>query len=83
MSDRDTSPSSSQSVNEQPPSDNAIEETLRGCVAAAFKNGTVHELTVRQIRTEAEEILGLDNRFFKNDSQWKTKSDHIIKEEVV
>ena len=91
MAHRNTSPSSpsaqseheQQSTSASTPSDDAIEKALRGNVAAIFKSGSLYELTVRRMRTEAEKILGLDEGFLKADTQWKAKSDHIIKDEVV
>lgn len=85
MPRRDSStPSSAESTNEQPLSDDTIEKTLRGCVATAFKTeDDLHGLTVRRIRTEVEEILHLEGGSLKADPEWKSRSDFIIKDEVV
>ncbi len=64
-------------------SDAALPEALRLAVADVYRRGNMEELTVRRIRTAAEQNLGLSSGFFKGDFRWKAESDRIIKEEIV
>lgn len=65
------------------PSNKRLEQGLRDEVAAIFKSGNTEELTVKRVRLAVEKRLGLGEGFFKSTSDWKTRSDEIIKEEVV
>lgn len=65
------------------PSDTALTQALRDVVAGIFKSGKVEELTVKRVRLAAEKKLGIDEGFFKDDGDWKKRSDQIIKEEAV
>lgn len=65
------------------PSDAALEQALRNEVAAIFKSGNMEELTVKRVRLAAEKKLGVEEGFFKTTDDWKTRSDQIIKDEVV
>lgn len=58
-----------------PPNDGTLESTLRRVVRDALKSGD--DITVRIARTRAEEELGLDADFFKQDA-WKERSKNII-----
>jgi hypothetical protein len=57
------------------PNDSTLESTLRRVVRDALKSGD--DITVRIARTRAEEELGLDADFFKQDA-WKERSKNII-----
>lgn len=61
----------------------SLEQGLRDEVTAIFKSGKMEELTVKRVRLAVEEKLGLAEGFFKTEGDWKTRSDVIIKEEVV
>lgn len=65
------------------PSDDALEKALRDAVAEVYKSGKMEELTIKRVRLAAEKSLGLDGGFFKGDSNWKAKSEEVIKDEVV
>ena len=65
------------------PSDKALTQTLRDVVAGIFKSGKMEELTVKRVRLAAEKKLGIEEGFFKDDGDWKKRSDQIIKEEAV
>ena len=65
------------------PSDAALEQALRDEVAKIFKSGNMEELTVKRVRLATEKKLGIEEGFFKNTGDWKTRSDQIIKDEVV
>jgi len=65
------------------PSDEQLAKALRDVVADTFKSGNSDELTVKRMRLAAEKALGIEEGFFRGDSEWKTKSDQIIKDEVV
>lgn len=58
-----------------PPDNATLESSLRRVVRDAIKSGD--EITVRIARTRAEEELGLDTDFFKQDD-WKERSKEII-----
>lgn len=57
-----------------PPSDAVLEKTLRDIVRKA----EVDPITVKRVRTVAEERLGLDTGFFKGHEEWNEKSKDII-----
>lgn len=77
--------SSSESEGEQTsvPSDDALEKALRKAVATILKAGNLEELTVKRVRLAVEKKLGLEEGFFKSTGEWKTRSDRVIKDEVV
>ena len=56
------------------PSDAILEKTLRDIVRKA----EVDPITVKRVRTAAEERLGLDAGFFKSHDEWSDKSKDII-----
>lgn len=64
-------------------SDEKLEKGLRDTVGNIYKTGNLDELTVKRVRLATEKALGLDEGFFKGDARWKSKSDEIIKNEVV
>ncbi|KAH0096980.1 hypothetical protein KCU66_g16050, partial [Aureobasidium melanogenum] len=59
-----------------PPSDAILEKTLRDIVRKA----EVDPITVKRVRTAAEERLGLDAGFFKSHDEWNEKSKEIIED---
>lgn len=61
----------------------ALEQALRNAVQRVYKLGNLEELTVKRIRTAAEQDLDLEEDFFKTDSTWKGTSKKIIESEVV
>lgn len=63
------------------PSDDKIEQTLRDTVANLFASGKSEEITVKRVRTIAEEKLGLPQDFLKS-QDWKARSNTIIHDEV-
>lgn len=64
------------------PSDAAISNTLRDVVLAIHKSGKHEDLTVKRVRTRAEQELGLADGFFKTHETWKQKSNDVIVEAV-
>lgn len=83
VSDSDEDSDSNQSAAASKPSDEALEKALRDAVAKIYRSGKMEELTVKRVRLAAERALGLEEGFFKGDSAWKSKSDQVIKDEVV
>jgi hypothetical protein len=65
------------------PSDAAISQTLRDVVISLHKAGNGEDLTVKRVRTRAEESLELPAGFFKSDKIWKQRSNDIIHEAFV
>lgn len=65
------------------PSDEAIDKALRDAVSGIFQSASLHQLTVRRVRSTAEKSLGLGEGFLKGHGPWKEKSAHIIKDQVV
>ncbi|KAG9638147.1 hypothetical protein KCU95_g3455, partial [Aureobasidium melanogenum] len=59
-----------------PPSDAILEKTLRDIVRKA----EVDPITVKRVRTAAEERLGLDAGFFKSHDEWNERSKEIIED---
>jgi hypothetical protein len=66
-----------------PPSDEAISQALRHVVVSLHKAGNTNELTVKRVRTRAEDSLGLPAGYFKGDQRWKQKSHQVILDAVV
>lgn len=64
------------------PSGKTLEKALRDAVAAVYKSKKMEELTIKRIRLAAATKLGLDEGFFKG-SEWKGRSEQVIKDEVV
>ena len=75
--------SHSSSLSPLVPSHPALEDALRNAVRRVYESGALENLTVKRIRKAAEEILDLDEDYFKNDDVWKEKSKSIIQSEVV
>ena len=78
----------SDSESDQPlvasrPSDSDLTGALRDVVGGIFASGNMDELTVKRVRLAAEKKLGIEEGFFKRDGEWKTRSDQVIKDEVV
>lgn len=65
------------------PSEATISRALRDTVIAIHKSGNTDDLTVKRVRTRAEEQLGLPAGFLKTDTSWKRKSHNLIHEAVV
>ncbi|KAI4720036.1 hypothetical protein E4T48_03676 [Aureobasidium sp. EXF-10727] len=59
-----------------PPPDAVLEKTLRDIVRKA----EVDPITVKRVRTAAEERLGLHAGFFKGHDEWNEKSKEIIED---
>lgn len=66
-----------------PPPDAKLGQALRDVVEDTFKRNDHDALTVKRIRTAAEEKLGLEQGFFKSSSRWNATSKEIIAGEVV
>jgi hypothetical protein len=64
------------------PSEASITRALRDVVISIHTSGNSDDLTVKRVRTRAEEELGLPAGFFKN-HDWKQKSHELIHEAVV
>jgi hypothetical protein len=64
------------------PSEATVRKQLRDVVISLHKAGNTDDLTVKRVRTRAEEALGLEAGFF-NKPDWKQKSKDTIVEAVV
>jgi hypothetical protein len=64
------------------PSEAAISRALRDVVVSIHKSGKEDDLTVKRVRTRAEDKLRLPNGFFQHED-WKQKSKELILEAVV
>ncbi|KAF2747156.1 hypothetical protein M011DRAFT_468049 [Sporormia fimetaria CBS 119925] len=64
------------------PSDASISKSLRNIVIDLYKSGNADDLTVKRVRTRAEEDLDLPAGFLKGDPRWKQKSHDLIHEAV-
>lgn len=65
------------------PADDVLERALRDAVAKVYKSGKMEELTVKRIRLAAEKSLKLEEGFYRSQGDWKTRSEQIIKNQVV
>jgi hypothetical protein len=65
------------------PSGKELERALCDAVAKIYNSGKMEELTVKRVRTAAEKELRLEEGFYKSNGDWKSRSDQIIKDEVV
>ena len=63
--------------------DSQLESALRSAVRRCYKSKDLESLTVKRVRKAAEEKIGLEEDFFKNDDRWKEKSKSVIQSEVV
>lgn len=63
-------------------SDTAILKKLQDVVISLHKSGNTADLTVKRVRTRAEEALGLPAGLLKG-AEWKQKSQDAIMEAVV
>jgi hypothetical protein len=63
------------------PTDSALVAQLKKSVKSIFASDR-EQLTVKKVRTAAEEELDLDTGFFLS-PEWKDKSKNIIKDHVV
>ena len=72
-------PSDSELSDVAVPSDAILEKTLRDIV----RKTEVDPITVKRVRTAAEERLGLDVSFFKNHDIWNEQSKGIIEDAFV
>ena len=70
-------------MSNSPPSDSTLETALRDVVRDTFERGNTDNLTVKRMRTAAEEKLHLQHDFFKHDGMWKARSKTVIEEEAV
>ena len=73
---------SDSSLSDALPSETILEHALRGAVQEIYRSGVLEELTVKRVRTAAEEDLELQDGFFKRDT-WKERSKRIIELEAV
>lgn len=64
------------------PSDTAIVKKLQDVVISLHRAGNTDDLTVKRVRTRAEEALGLPAGLLKG-ADWKQKSQDAIMEAVV
>lgn len=74
---------SDSSLSSAIPSHAILEQALRDAVQLVYKNGNLEDLTIKRMRTAAEQDLNLEEGFFKNDTKWKDESKSIIQSEVV
>lgn len=65
------------------PSDTTLEQALRDEVISRWESGRQEEITVKRVRLAVEEELKLEGGFFRNTGDWKTKSEEIIRNQVV
>ena len=64
------------------PSDAAILQKLQDVVISLHKAGNTDDLTVKRVRTRAEQALGLPDGLLKG-ADWKQKSQDAIVQAVV
>ncbi|KAI9824191.1 MAG: hypothetical protein M1819_000903 [Sarea resinae] len=66
------------------PSNAVLEKALRAAVKNLFQSGIFQpeELTVKRMRTAAEQELGLPGGFYKNDETWNSKSKLVVSAEA-
>ncbi|OQD82009.1 hypothetical protein PENANT_c024G09080 [Penicillium antarcticum] len=64
------------------PSDQTLAKGLRDGVTGVYKSGNMEELTVKRVRLAVEKQLGLTEGYFKSTSDWKARSEEIIRDEV-
>lgn len=74
---------SDSSLSSAGPKSATLEQALRNAVQRVYKNGNLEELTVKRIRTAAEQDLDLEEGFYRNNAKWKEESKNIIQTEVV
>ncbi|KAJ5469661.1 hypothetical protein N7539_009279 [Penicillium diatomitis] len=67
--------------NKSAPSDKELDQALRAEVGQKYNEKNYEELTVKRVRRAVEEQLGLEQGYFKNTGDWKTRSEEIIKDE--
>lgn len=65
------------------PADDVLEKALRDAVTKVYNSGKMEELTVKRVRLAAEKALQLEEGFYKTQGDWKTRSEQIIKDQVV
>ncbi|KAL4779806.1 hypothetical protein BJX76DRAFT_339683 [Aspergillus varians] len=82
LPDSESEPESDQSNTSPQTSDKGLERALRETVANIFKTGKTDELTVKRVRLATEKALHIEEGFFKSNSDWKARSDQVIKNEV-
>ncbi|KAI9655046.1 MAG: hypothetical protein M1831_005006 [Alyxoria varia] len=63
-------------------SDDDIQATLQRIVTHQFKSGDRDTLTLKYVRTAAEEELELPKDFLKTDGKWKARSKQTVSSEV-
>jgi hypothetical protein len=65
------------------PASSEIEHTFRRIVRELCHAGDLENLTVKRVRSTAEERLGLPAGFFRQESSWKERSKRFIEAEAV
>ena len=65
------------------PSDSKLELELSKCVRNAVEAGNQATVTVAFMRKQAEEALGLESGFYKQDKKWREESKRIVHETYV
>jgi hypothetical protein len=83
VSDSDEEEDDEMTLSQNSQSDKKLESGLREAVATIFQKGNLNDVTVKKVRTMAESIMGLEEGYFKGHEKWKSKSDKLIKDEVV
>lgn len=73
---------SDSSLSDPALSDAEIENALRNAVKKRYQTDP-EQLTIKRIRTDVEQHLGLDDSFFKSDVVWNTRSKEVIQSQVV
>ena len=74
---------SGSSLSDPPASEETLENALRSAVRSVYRKGDLEDLTLKRLRKAAEQDLGLESDFFKNDATWKIRSKSVIESEVV
>ncbi len=69
-------------TSDLPSSDAEIVTALRNAVKEKYQSSP-EQLTVKRIRTDVEQQLGLGAGFFKADAIWNAQSKEIIQLQVV
>jgi hypothetical protein len=79
MSDSELSDAPSRTT----PPDSDLEGALRKQVRDALKAGSHETITISSVRKAAEEALGLEAGFYKQNQRWKEESKRIVHESFV
>ena len=61
----------------------AIESIIHDIIAELYRTNKLEEITVKRVRTAAEQELSLEPGWFKSHAEWRNRSKNFIAEEAV